>query len=120
MNGGGKTLGLAGRARGARVRHHPVRTMSRSQVRERRTPRWVEQAAAQAGSWRSESLGDVVVHVGWIRGSVAGRPGAIAHLSAAALSGMNSMRATEPRQMCQLGGDSGGGEQRSVLLRCCT
>eukprot|EP00965_Chrysotila_dentata_P165663 5469889-Pleurochrysis_carterae.AAC.1 len=51
---------------------------------------------------------------------MAGRPGAIAHLSAAALLSMSSVRATERRQMRQLGSDSVRSEQRCVFQCRCT
>eukprot|EP00965_Chrysotila_dentata_P145192 4795561-Pleurochrysis_carterae.AAC.1 len=42
MSGEGKTPGLFGRARGARVRYHPARAISRLPIRGRRPPRRVE------------------------------------------------------------------------------
>eukprot|EP00965_Chrysotila_dentata_P165664 5469889-Pleurochrysis_carterae.AAC.2 len=56
MSGEGKTLGLFGRARGARARDHPARATSRLPIRERCPLRWVELVVAPAQRTRHQGV----------------------------------------------------------------
>eukprot|EP00965_Chrysotila_dentata_P120201 3975053-Pleurochrysis_carterae.AAC.5 len=69
------------------------------------------------GTARCHGLSDVVIHVGRIRGGLTGSPTAVAGLGAPALLSVGGVRATERRQVGELGSDAGCSEECGVLLR---